>query len=203
VAAKSDLLRYLTLYAQGGVYLDIKSTCRQSLDLAVRPEDRFLLMNWGLGGEHPELSHIAGGEYLQWAIVAVPGHPYLKEVIDRVLRNIDAYSPWRHGVGKRGTLCLTGPVPYTLAIESVRGRYPHTHLLSPDERGFVYSGITGGANHREAMGRSSHYTMLDLPIVQLPLHLTLVYEVRRWLKRVPLAPAVARAVRKSLRRKST
>jgi hypothetical protein len=197
IAARSDLLRYLALYAEGGVYLDVKSSCRVPLDEAIRPEDRFLLMSWGVTGHH-ELAHAPDGELLQWAIVTVPGHPFLREVITHVLRNIDDYAEWRTGVGRKGTLRLTGPVAYTLAIEPVRTLHPHTFLADPAERGFVYTMLPDMLSHRALFGPASHYTGLDLPLVEQSLGAMLVSRGARAVRRVPMLAAVARRIRPGL-----
>jgi hypothetical protein len=181
----------------GGVYLDIKSSCRVPLDEALRPEDRFLLMHWDLGQiiPHAELSHVPHGEYLQWSIATVPGHPYLRAVIDRVLRNIDHYTPWRSGTGRWGTLRLTGPVAYTLAIEPLRERHPHTYIADPSARGFVYSELPGVEAHRDLFGKESHYTALDAPIVELTWPVAVLSQAIRWGKQVPGGAALARRLR--------
>jgi hypothetical protein len=194
VAARSDLLRYLVLYVQGGVYLDVKSSCRLPLDEAIRPQDRFLLMSWGVTGHH-ELKGIAYGELVQWAIVTVQGHPFLREVIARVLRNIDEYAEWRTGVGRKGTLRLTGPVAYTLAIDPVRTMYPHTYLHDPGERGFVYTMLPDMASHRALFGPASHYTGLNVPLVEESPFSSLVSHGVRVVRRIPLLAGAARWLR--------
>jgi mannosyltransferase OCH1-like enzyme len=205
VAARSDLLRYLVLYVQGGVYLDVKSSCRLPLDEAIQPEDKFLLMNWDLGQivGHAELSHIDGGEYLQWCIATVPGHPYLRAVIERVLRNIDHYHPWRSGVGRWGTLRLTGPVVYSLAIEDIRERFPHTRIGDPLQRGFVYSALPGVEMHRDLFGKSSHYTALEKPLVEIGPSLAAMHALRTMVKRSPLARRVVDRLRAQRPERST
>jgi mannosyltransferase OCH1-like enzyme len=42
-AARADFFRYLLLYREGGVYLDIKSGCARPLDDIVQESDEFLL----------------------------------------------------------------------------------------------------------------------------------------------------------------
>ncbi len=100
-AARADLFRYLLMHKYGGVYLDIKSAPTKPLDTVLMPDDRYLLSHWRNGkgerfegaGLHPELHNIPGGEFQQWHIVAAPGHPFLKAVIKKVLRNIDRVQP--------------------------------------------------------------------------------------------------------------
>jgi len=108
---------------------------------------------------------LEGGEYLQWCIVTVKGHPYLRAVIENVLRNIDEYTILRFGVGKNGTIRLTGPVTYTLAIETIREKHPYVLLANPLERGFLYSGLEG-KSHVGVLGKNAHYSSLELPMVE-------------------------------------
>ncbi len=193
-AARSDLLRYLALYVEGGVYLDVKSTCLRPLDDAIRPEDRFLLMEWGVVG-HEELAGVPEGEFVQWAIVTVPGHPFLREAILRVLRNIDDYAEWRSGVGRKGTLRVTGPIAYTLAIAPVRALHPHTHLRRPEERDFVYSMLPDMLSHRDLFGTKAHYSGLDSPVVATSPSRRILAGAVRVARRIPPAVWVARKIR--------
>jgi len=126
-AARADLFRYCLIYRSGGVYLDIKSTVLPSLDSIIRPDDSFLLSQWDnrpgqshyRWGIHPELSFFPGGEYQQWFIAAQPGHPFLKTVIENVIKNIIDYpSKTEKTFGKSGVLRVTGPIAYTLAINN-------------------------------------------------------------------------------------
>ena len=180
-AARSDLLRYLSLYAQGGVYLDIKSTCDRPLDQAILPDDRFLLMHFPHFMEgartpevhrtysrlHPDLIPHKNGEYVQWVIVSVPGHPYLRAVLESVLRRIDTYTPLTHGIGKRAVVRMTGPVAYTHVIHKIRDLHPHSGPMSAAERGFVFSGLGDQHSHEKINPEAaSHYGRLGSPILQ-------------------------------------
>lgn len=171
-AARADLFRYLLIYRQGGVYLDIKSTADRPLDEVVRRDDTFLLSTWrnekenafGIWGVHRELRHLPYGEYQQWYIAAAPGHPFLKEVIEFVLRNIRTYLKGVHDAGAYAVLRVTGPVAYTLAIEPLRGRYPHRLVDSRADLGFVYSIFDRNADrvHEKVF---SHYSKVEKPLV--------------------------------------
>ncbi|PSJ41720.1 glycosyltransferase family 32 protein [Allosphingosinicella deserti] len=154
-AARADLFRYLLMYQVGGVYLDIKSTATTPLDEITTSGRKLLLAKWdnGTGGSHENwglqrgLEHVGGGEFQQWHIIASPGHPLLRAVIDYVLGNIERYRPWRDGVGREAVFRLTGPVAYTLAITPLLNRYECTVL--PNERmlGLEYS-VVAGEQHR-------------------------------------------------------
>jgi mannosyltransferase OCH1-like enzyme len=171
-AARADLFRYLLLYKEGGIYFDMKSSARFPLDSVVRPDDLFLLSRWrreGVDharawGSHHELKHLPFGEFQQWFIASAPGHPYLKRVIDYVLRNLTIYVNGIHGTGAYGVLRVTGPVTYTLAIDGIMNEHPHRVVDAITDLGFVYSVFGEGASeaHRSLF---PHYTTLDLPIV--------------------------------------
>ena len=143
--ARADLFRYLLIYKKGGVYLDIKSVITQPLSSVLLPEDHFILSHWSQVPNHEkELARFPLGEYIQWAIIASPGHPYLKAIIDRVLGNLLVYNPWLHGIGKRAALRIPRPFAYTIAIDSVKDRYPHRYVRQMEDIGIHYSLYTLG-----------------------------------------------------------
>ena len=122
LAAKADLLRYLLLYALGGVYLDLKSTIARPLSDVIRDTDRFFVFYWDNmpnGQRHylvPE--YATKGEMLQGFIISARGHFFLRKVILNVLKKIDQYNPYIDGVGWEGTLKTTGPIIYLETIHS-------------------------------------------------------------------------------------
>ena len=168
-AARADLFRYLLLYKVGGVYLDIKSTTRRPLDDVLHGNDRYVLSHWNnLSGErsgwgiHPELNGIARGEFQQWHIICAPGHPFLKAVIRQVLRNIDAYRPWRDHLGQYATVRITGPMAYTKAIFPILGLHPHRIVQDERALGLEYS-VVSGAVHSQLF--PNHYVKQQHPMI--------------------------------------
>ena len=124
-AAKADLFRYCAIYQLGGIYIDIKSRLRAEANDFILPTDELLLSHWDnrLGqphqgwGLHEELGNHPDGEYINWFIAAKPQHPYLLEVINLVVSQINLESQNTIGLkGKSGVLSLTGPIPYTKAL---------------------------------------------------------------------------------------
>lgn len=169
-AAKADLFRYLLLYKEGGIYFDIKSSCKIPLSELIRAEDEFFISNWpNKSGEFKraglkiELWYIPHGEYQQWYIIAKPNSPFLKAVIDRVIHNIKNYNPWKHSVAKRGVLKLTGPIVYTLAIHPLRNRFPHRYARAHDNFSLKYTMLKGNTDHIRIM--KNHYSLSSEPIV--------------------------------------
>jgi hypothetical protein len=174
-AARADLFRYLLLYKQGGVYLDIKASLERPLDSVLLADDVYVLSRWrNRKGEqfegwgiHSRLRQIGRQEFQQWHIIAAPGHPFLRAVIERVLRNIDNYSPAWHDTGRNGVLALTGPIAYTLAITPLLHQYRHRLVGSHDQLGLVYSIFTSAVYEAHKSVFKYHYTELREPVVKV------------------------------------
>jgi len=168
-AARADLFRYLLMYREGGVYLDIKSAVRGPLDEVLRADDQYVLSYWRGSqfsgwGDYSELRKYGGREFQQWHIICVPGHPFLRSVLATVLQNIERYTPLMWGVGRKGVMRVTGPVAYTRAIGSIRSQYPHRLVDGQDELNLEYTTLPE-VDHRDLV--KSHYTVLREPVVLL------------------------------------
>ena len=172
-AARADLFRYLVVYCLGGVYLDIKSRFRVPIDQVIDRADRFVLSQWSNGpgerheryGMHADLAGVAGGEYQQWHVIAAPGSPFLRAVLEKVCANILCYRPWRHGMGKMAVLRMTGPIAYTWAIDPLLSSYPHRRVRREDDLALDYS-IRQEFQHYNLFG--NHYSQSRLPLVRHP-----------------------------------
>jgi len=175
-AARADLFRYLLIYAVGGVYLDMKSTITRPLDAVLLPDDRYILSKWDDDnyygwGLHPELAGIERGEFQQWHVIGVAGHPFLQAVIRQVLHNILHYDPHTVGVGFKGVIRTTGPIPYTLSIEALRPFHPYRQVEIERDLGIIYSiydsqSTDRNQNHRHISKK--HYTELDIRVIAPP-----------------------------------
>lgn len=171
-AARSDFFRYLLLYAEGGVYLDLKSSISRPLDETLHDDEAYILSRWqnepgqqfAGWGLHRELSHFQRGEYQTWFIVAARGHPYLRAVISRVYSNILHYNAFVDGVGKLGVLGTTGPIAYSLAIEAIKSDYPFREISNENDIGFVWTIFDDPTGHRLILP-AKHYSLLTVPVV--------------------------------------
>ncbi|MDY7573701.1 glycosyltransferase family 32 protein [Actimicrobium sp. CCI2.3] len=172
-AVKADLFRYLMMYQCGGVYLDIKSTLSVPLNDIVKSDDHYLLSHWRNKqgekfhdwGMHGEISFTGAGEFQQWHIIAEPGHPFLRAVIERVISNIDQYKSSTNGVGFHGVMRLASGIPYTLAIWPLLEKFPYRLVDSQFELGLVYSIFEKTwQSHNELFGDADYRYQIE-PII--------------------------------------
>ena len=182
-AAKADFFRYLVIFQEGGVYLDIKSTVDIPLSEVFQPDDACLLSYWnnlpGQGhegfGHYPGLpEEIERGEIIQWYLAAAAGHPLLRKVIAQMLSNIDHYNPYVNSVGWLGTVSTTGPIMYTVtlwnALREAPERYPVRWVDIIGECGFRYSIFTEQGENPVAPAHTAHlpsdYRKAVSPVIQ-------------------------------------
>lgn len=179
-AARADLFRYLLMWQEGGVYLDIKSGCSQPLDSIIRPDDTMLLSRWRnapgekFAGWGAHTDDGVPSELQNWHIICRPGHPLMQAAVEAVLHNLRHYAMRRFGVGKFGVLRTTGPIAYTKAIEPLLARHPH-RFFDSEAAGLVYADLTPPPGQSSHMGLfKQHYTRVKMPLVssgpQRPWH---------------------------------
>ncbi|QCO20467.1 hypothetical protein C9E88_002480 [Acinetobacter cumulans] len=193
-AARADFFRYLVVYNEGGVYLDIKSTCVYSLDSIINENDEIILCHWQnevgmksqFAGMHNELKECKFGEFQQWHVIAKPRSAFLEAVIKSIIENLKSYNPWTHGVGKPAVLRITGPIAYTKAIIPLLKNHPYTFYRYDKDIGLVYSNLNHDFKHMEIM--NSHYSRCSDSVVgnlnlinRLNFYL---YRLIRWTKRL-------------------
>lgn len=187
-AAKADLFRYLVLYKEGGVYVDIKSTCIYPLNDVIRPDDQFIVTQWqndrgkkdestGLFLYLTEELKIKNGEYQQWFIIAEKNSPVMKHIVDTVVHNILNYRAWDykfHSYGKRGVLFVTGPIAYTKAIHSVQDKYPIRFERYDIDMGFVYNALKN-KSHTHVLAK--HYANYKSHVVNQGFTLNFLFSI--------------------------
>lgn len=167
-AVRADLFRYLLIYNEGGVYIDIKSSFSIPLNDSLLPDDTYILSHWDWSGQfkywgkHPEITN-PRGEFQQCFIISVKGHPFLKAVIEKVVNNIKNYNYSKNGIGKMTVLRLTGPIAYTLAINPLLSRCKSRLVNSEKDLGYIYSIYETKKSHEFRFKK--HYSTLTEPIV--------------------------------------
>lgn len=97
VGMKSDLLRYLILEAEGGVYTDTDTVALKPIDqwvpAAIRDKVAVVVgieFDRRNGKPWPDIIHWV--QFCQWTIAAVPGHPVFRKMVARILASLDDLS---------------------------------------------------------------------------------------------------------------
>lgn len=158
----ADIFRYLKIYNEGGVYLDIKSTITKSLDSVLLPSDQYILSKWNDPTNHPELDTEPYGEWQQWYLIAAPKHPYLKAVLDMSIDRMKNYNRQIDNVGKSAVIKLTGPLLYSFGINGIIDQHPR-RIVKNDELGLTYTVFDNGWEHTTLF--TKHYTTLTARLV--------------------------------------
>lgn len=187
-AARADFFRYLVIYKEGGVYLDIKSGLSKPLDDIIKESDSLILSHWTQYDPRFKLGFYKGiqnqnGELQQWHIISVSGHPILKKVINTVCSNIQKYNPLLHGTGKMGVLRLTGPIAYTGAITPLISVYPCRVELSHEKVGLIYNVLDTYDIHHQAFGKQ-HYSYIKKSIIKQSTFINLLLCIQNFIKSV-------------------
>ncbi|MCG5050661.1 glycosyl transferase [Pectobacterium brasiliense] len=183
-AARADLFRYLLIYIEGGVYLDIKSSCSIPLDKVIKEDCEILLCSWDNKecgcdrnmGLHKDLKFLKCGEYQQWNIISAPGSPYIKSALDEVVYRLTNYKPWIYGVGIKGVLNTTGPIPFSVGIEKINKTEFFHHEENHRNIGLIYRNV---AEETLRQLNRNHYSKLKESIVILEGKDKLYYQL--WL----------------------
>jgi mannosyltransferase OCH1-like enzyme len=103
-AGRADFWRYLILYQNGGIYLDIDSNINKSLDLLISDNDNAIISRQ----KHNDVT----SDLVQWCLIFAPKHPILLRTINMCIYNINnKVSTWLP--------TLTGPTVFTSAVNYV------------------------------------------------------------------------------------
>lgn len=185
-AARADFFRYLVIYKEGGVYLDIKSGAEKKLTEIVRDSDKYLLSHWPrhypkiMHGQHPGITNPIG-ELQQWHVISVSGHPFLKLVIENVCHNIEHYNPILHDYGSWGVFNLTGPIAYTEPIYPLLDKYPNRLENNHEDLGLIYVALETndslGGHHQ--VFKKPHYSKLEESIVKQPFYILALFNLSK------------------------
>ena len=138
VGQKSDLLRYLLLHVEGGVYTDTDNSALKPIDewvpIHLRGQVRLVVgieFDRRDEGDWPDISHWV--QFCQWTIAAAPSHPVFERMINSALDSVEAMSRERKIMSpdddSHPTISevkkSTGPAAWTDAVfEEIRGFEP-------------------------------------------------------------------------------
>ena len=166
--AKADFFRYLVIYKEGGIYLDIKSSPIKNIDHIINNlNGKMAISNWTktylkyLPFSISNLRYWAAftqnpyGEYQNWYIISGKGNPLLGEIIKNMVTNIEIGNKNKelYSHGKISVLCLTGPLMMTKVIEKYKNKNDYKYFNPNLDNHLIYQYI----NHK-SIEKNNHYT---------------------------------------------
>lgn len=203
-AARSDLFRYLCIYACGGIYLDVKADVRRPIFASIRPSDEYILSQWDQSegsahagwGSHPELGGFRS--FQQWVLMASPGHPFLAAVIAAVLKRIDDFDAFRYVRNSwSAVIHTTGEEPYTKAILEVIDQHPHRVVVMERDFGIAYSVF--GSTSRDVVHHQklyASYALQTAPLIRQKWPLSWIFSLISGLRQLSRAARSMLAARR-------
>ena len=131
--AKADFFRYLIIYKEGGIYLDIKSALIKNIE-EILTKDKLIIskgrcnnitLNFGIINQYRNSynwSKFSGvkyhGEFNNWCIISPPGNYVLEMIIKQMVSNIEygLKRKEKYNNGEYSVLALTGPIMFSRVI---------------------------------------------------------------------------------------
>lgn len=167
-AARADFFRYCVLFKRGGLYMDIKSLMRVSgiFGNIILPNDECVLdVRKELEPFRKEWKY---GTYEQWFLAFMPGHPYLKRMIERMTRsiqekihiNVEPGTDPNYKV-KFEVMRITGPDALAVAIHDAVIDFGIHHREVDYKRWVKYSKVSGNPEYKTI--NAKHYNEVDEP----------------------------------------
>lgn len=86
---KADWLRYLLLYAEGGMWLDLDVSCNSPVEAWIPPqykEKASIVVGWEFDTTWPGLAPVH--ELATWTVLAKPGSPHMWTAVEGVLQGL-------------------------------------------------------------------------------------------------------------------
>lgn len=121
IVPKVDLWRYLILYRNGGIYVDIDSSVNLPLSQIINEGDDAIIS-----------AENNVDNFVQWALFFKKEHPILKEVIEIVVNNINNNLYPNYLTNAEDLIKLTAGGPFTKAIKKIHRDYLNKELIWSD-----------------------------------------------------------------------
>ena len=170
--AKADFFRYLIIYKEGGIYLDIKSALIKNIDdileknnlIISRGKANIYPFHYGLISQYRNSynwSYFSKvkyyGEYNNWCIISPAGNQLLAKVIKQMVSNIEYGLKYqnKYNNGEYSVLALTGPIMFSRVIIEY-GNEKNIIISDNDLEGKVKYSF-GGVDHKN-IGYKKHYS---------------------------------------------
>lgn len=117
---RADLIRYILLYSEGGVYADTDTHCLRPIEDWIPAHLRNnVSLVLGIEGDSGSTDKLIPGfsypvQFASWTIFAKPGHPILNKLIGRVQTQL-------HSLATRQNTTLRGIVPTYMDVMDTTG----------------------------------------------------------------------------------
>ena len=172
--ARADFFRYLIIYKEGGIYLDIKSALLENIDEELKENKlniskgraNYYPLSYGLVNQTINTynwEYFSGvdkyGEYNNWHFMAPPGNEVLEKVIKQVVSNIEygVKNKDKYNNGEYSVLALTGPIMFSRVIL----KYGNENNVKINETNLNWKAIYSlyDVDHKK-LGNRKHYSKL-------------------------------------------
>ena len=136
---RSDLLRYMILETEGGVYSDLDTNLlkpvREWVPTDMRSKVHLIVgIEWDQLGGKPEFGFNQPLQFCQWTIAASKGHPIMKKVVEDVVHALQALAT-RHNTTiselkpeDDEVVEVSGPVIWTRTVMQSMSEMTGTHI---------------------------------------------------------------------------
>lgn len=91
IVLRADLLRYMLMFARGGVYADIDTSALLHVDRWIPENLGSQVVNAVIGIEYDDSTYkmfVRPISFCQWTLLSKPGHPIFERAINRVVSNL-------------------------------------------------------------------------------------------------------------------
>jgi mannosyltransferase OCH1-like enzyme len=166
-AMKADFFRYCVLYKLGGIYLDIKSIINFPIFKLISKDDICVL---DLPRTKYEPWRRESPTYEQWLLIFAPNHPYLLEMINKIVEYIEnKYEPKIKNLvslnTKQKILHITGPDAFTKVIKNYIEKNKNTLHRSIDYNKYFDINPTGNLYKKiYKINNRKHYSEYNEPL---------------------------------------
>lgn len=120
-AAKADMFRYMIIYLNGGIYLDIKIKCKLPFHKWIHSNENGYVSYWE-EKYNEDIFQNEYGELQNWFLIFRPKDPQLLHLLNVISYNI-INAPIQDNFGKRSVLMYTGPITYTRILLNHLNKY--------------------------------------------------------------------------------
>lgn len=160
-AMVADYIRYVLIYYEGGVYLDVKSRPKIPLDNIIDDDNEMVLIDWKLFRN----KKLNLRQYVNSFFMSKSNNIIFKKLIDKIHNNIDNYNPYKINLNHslKNVIKFAGPDVLTEVVnENINDKIkiiPH----NKKNETFVYFGI----KNYQKLYNKPHYTQLKEHLIIL------------------------------------